>query len=510
MAVVDTTYGSVNGVVRNGVHAFLGVPYAAAPERERRFRPPEPPAPWGGVRPSRYGDVVRQAKAPGKFGDLFLPPNPQGSSSLNLNVWTPDPGSVGLPVMVWIHGGAFTIGSGSDGVYNGSRFAADGVVTVTINYRLGVDGFLHIDPAWEGSGNFGMLDQIAALRWVQDNIAAFGGNPSQVTIAGESAGGMSVGTLMAMPQAEGLFRRAIPQSGAGHNGITTDSAKAVSEELFTRLRLNPGDVAGLISTPIDLLHEAQTAVTEEIVASQDFEKYGDLLASTARMAWQPLIGLDDLPKRPVEAIASGSATGVDVLVGTTADEYQLFLGIDPSAVGIESGMVDLFFAAVFGAAGKDGAAALELYSDNRPGATALDLMAAMQTDQVFRIPAIRLAEAQLANHPDVWMYRFSWPSPMFGGRIKAGHATEIPFVFDNLDDELARALVGDSAPQSLADDMHGSWVSFIKGDGPGHAGIPEWPRYDVADRPTMDFDDGNTRVVLDPDAEERRLWDGVL
>ncbi|MDH3680036.1 MAG: carboxylesterase family protein, partial [Acidimicrobiia bacterium] len=170
MSVVDTAYGSVNGIAREGVHAFRGIPYAAAPDGGRRFRPPERPASWEGVRPSRFGDVVRQARAQGQFGDLFLPPNPQGSDCLNLNVWTPDPGAAGLPVLVWIHGGAFVIGSGSDGVYDGTTFARNGVVTVTINYRLGVDGFLHTGPSYEGSGNFGMLDQIAALEWVQENI----------------------------------------------------------------------------------------------------------------------------------------------------------------------------------------------------------------------------------------------------------------------------------------------------------------------------------------------------
>ena len=510
MSVVDTAYGSVNGIAREGVHAFRGIPYAAAPDGGRRFRPPERPASWEGVRPSRFGDVVRQARAQGQFGDLFLPPNPQGSDCLNLNVWTPDPGAAGLPVLVWIHGGAFVIGSGSDGVYDGTTFARNGVVAVTINYRLGVDGFLHTGPSYEGSGNFGMLDQIAALEWVQENIAAFGGNPAQVTIAGESAGGMSVGTLLAMPKARGLFRRAIPQSGAGHNGITTDGANAVAAELFRMLGLEKGDVGGLIASPYQRVLDAQSAITEDLAVSTDADKYGDLIASTARMAWQPLIGLDEVPKRPVDAVSSASAAGVDLLVGCTADEYHLFLGIDPAALGIDASMVDALYDAVFGSAGKDGSAALEQYRKSRPDASDLDLLAAMQTDQVFRIPAIRLAEAQLANHPDVWMYRLSWPSPAFDGAIKAGHATDIPFMFDNLDDELARALIGDSAPQSLADEMHGAWVSFIKGDGPGHAGIPAWPRYDIVDRPTMDFDDGTTKIVNDPDDSERRLWDGVL
>jgi para-nitrobenzyl esterase len=509
MAVIQTRLGKVEGVEDGGVHAFKGIPYAAAPVGARRFRPPAPPEAWDGVRPSAINDVVRQADSPGVFGDLFRPPNPQGEDCLNLNVWTPDPGAAGLPVLVWIHGGAFTIGSGSDPTYDGSSFARHGIVAVTINYRLGVDGFLHVSPDAQGSGNFGMLDQIAALEWVRDNIASFGGDPDRVTIAGESAGGMSVGTLMAMPAARGLFRRAIPQSGAGHNGISTTSGDVVARELMTMLGLGRHDIDALIELPYDRVLAAQSSISQEILGSQDFEKWGELLAGGAQMAFQPLIGLDDLPKRPIEAIESGSAADIDILVGHTAEEFLLFVGLAPELMGITEEMLEPIFAVVFGMAGKDGAAALETYRGNRPGATPLELLAALETDRVFRIPAIRLAEAQAANDAAVWMYRFSRTSTAFDGAIGAGHATELPFTFNTLDVPMSLGLTGDDPPAALAEAMHGAWSAFIADGAPGVPVLPEWPRYDTDRRATMDFGDTTNQVLDDPAADERALWDGV-
>jgi para-nitrobenzyl esterase len=500
---MDTTVKTTSGLVAgadagDGILAFRGVPYAAPPVGERRFRPPVHPEAWDGTRDaSRFGDVVPQMRSPGVFHELFDPVNAQGADCLNLNVWTPDPGGAGLPVLVWIHGGAFVIGSGSDSIYDGRTFARDGVVTVTINYRLGALGFHHVGDA-PGSGAFGILDQIAALEWVQDNIAAFGGDPSRVTIAGESAGGMSVGTLLGAPAADGLFRRAIPQSGAAHHGLPAAASELIAHHLAERVGLDVDDVAAWRALSEQRLLDAQQALNNEVTSTRDAARFGQ--AALSSMPWQPMHGGDVLPQRPIEAVRDGSARSVDVLVGTCRDEFMLFLGIAPELLALDDTMVGPMFDVVFATAGS---VALETYRGNRPGAAAADLLGALETDRMFRIPAIRLAEAQVANGARTYAYQFSWESPAFDGRIKAGHALELPFMWDNVADPMARRLIGEDALQSLADEMHAAWVRFIT------AGDPGWPQYDTSRRTTREF--GGTNGLLDdPLGDERQLWDGVL
>ena len=223
--VVRTRQGAVRGTMDEGMAVFKGIPYAAPPFGSLRFQPPRPAEPWDGVREAlNYGPTVTKPPYFPPFDAILPEPAIAGEDCLNLNIWTPDPGKVGLPVMVWIHGGAFANGTGAILTYNGSRFARDGVVCVTINYRLGVDGFLYLG---DGNANLGLLDQVAALTWVQENIEAFGGDPNNVTIFGESAGGMSIGTLLSMPLAKGLFRRVIAESGAGHHVISPATAQII-------------------------------------------------------------------------------------------------------------------------------------------------------------------------------------------------------------------------------------------------------------------------------------------
>ncbi len=353
-AVVQTDSGRVEGTMDRGVHAFLGVPYAAPPVGARRFQSPAPPMRWDGVRDgSRFGPVVFQQKMPGIFGELGTPSQPAGDDCLNLNVWTPDPTAAGLPVLVWIHGGAFYGGSGIDDSYNGSAFARDGVVAVTLNYRLGTQGFWHLAeqfPSLSASGNLGMLDQIAALEWVQENIAAFGGDPARVTIAGESAGGMSVATLLAMPGARGLFCRAVPQSGAGHNGISAPTASMIAGHLLDLLGVAPGDLDALMGVDPHLLLDAQIKLGDELTETRDPVRFGEAAASA--MCFQPTYGTDELPQRPVDAIAAGAAKNVAIMTGTTKEEALIFL-VDLKDMFNEP-LVHATMDAVFGAAGKSG------------------------------------------------------------------------------------------------------------------------------------------------------------
>ncbi len=506
---VGITTGRVSGVDDQGVHAFKGIPYAAAPVGDRRLRPPERPPAWGGVRDaSQFGVVALQRPMPGIFGELGTPQNPAGDECLNLNVWTPDPGASGLPVLVWIHGGAFFAGSGIDDVYNGAAFARDGVVAVTLNYRLGVQGFWHLSeqfPQLAESGNLGMLDQIAALEWVQENIAAFGGDPAKVTIAGESAGGMSVSTLMAMPRAKGLFRRAIPQSGAGHNGISAPTASMIAGHMLDMLGVSPGDLDALARVSSKTMLQTETKLGDELTQTRDAARFGEAAASA--MCFQPTYGTELLPERPVDAIAAGAAKDIAVMTGTTKEEALIFL-VDLKDM-FSKELVEATMDGVFGAAGKSGADALAVYSTNRPGAEFHELVAAVETDRMFTVPALRLADAQVRQNPDLWLYRFVWSAPARSGAFGAHHFLEVPFAFDQIDNPQAAGFLGDAHPHALATATHSAWVSFATSGDPNNAALPEWPRYDPATRPTMLFDEP-CRVEQAPNADEVALWDGVL
>src|SRR4029077_158545 len=263
---VTTQQGQVRGLVTDGVAAFKGIPYAAPPFGPNRFQPPRPPKSWDGVRDAlEYGRVPPQPPYAPPFDRLLGDQGRQGEDCLNLNVWTPDPNSGSLPVMVWIHGGAFMRGSGALPTNDGSRFARDGVVCVTINYRLGADGFLYLG---QGIANRGLLDQITALEWVQENIQAFGGDPAKVTIFGESAGAFSVATLLSMPRAHGLFARAIAQSGAAQHASSVATAQLVGRNLADKLGVEP-TMTAIGTVPLEGLVAAQAELAVELALRPD-------------------------------------------------------------------------------------------------------------------------------------------------------------------------------------------------------------------------------------------------
>jgi para-nitrobenzyl esterase len=491
MATAHTRQGTVAGVQANGVHVFKGIPYAAAPFGPRRMRPPEPPAPWDGVRDcTEFGPTVPKNPYPPPFDGLLPEPSIPGEDCLNLNVWTPDPGDARLPVLVWIHGGAFLNGSGAVPQYDGTAFARDGVVCVTINYRLGADGFLFLD---DGIANTGMLDQVAALQWVQDNIASFGGDPALVTVAGESAGAMSVTTLLSMPRTAGLFRRLIAQSGAGQHVLTAATAARVGGYLAERLGV-AATRADIAAVPLEQLLAAQSELSREAqTPPADPARWGEI--TTNLMLFEPVVDGDVLPAVPLDGIRAGAGRDVDVMIGTNRDEQRLFMVPTGIINFIDDNLLQM--AAAFDGLGET---AVPTYRANRPGASAGDLLAVLSGDWFFRIPAIRVAEAR-AESP-TWVYEFAWPTPLLGGTLGACHALEIPFVFDALHTDGADLLVGPEPPEQLAETMHGAWVSFAS------VGDPGWDRYTPAGRSTMVFD-AESAVVTDPRGDERRLWDGL-
>jgi carboxylesterase type B len=395
--------------------------------------------------------------------------------------------------MVWIPGGMFEAGSGAS--YDGSRFARDGIVCVTINYRVGAEGFLYLG---DGDANLGLLDQVTALEWVRENIAAFGGDPGNVTIFGESAGAMSVGTLLSMPRAEGLFRRAIAQSGGAHQVIPAETAQKVGGRLADKLGVEATREA-IAAVPVDRLLQAQAELKADLMAHPDPERWGGEVVVNV-MPWQPVVDGDVVPARPIDRIAAGAGADIDLMAGATTDESTFFLvpggAIEQITTEILAGAVTAY--------GLPVEAALASYGAAHPSASPGDLLAAVQSDWYFRIPVIRLADAHAESSAATYMYEFAWRSPAFDGRLGACHGLEIAFVFDTLgyETEPLEPLLGTDPPQQLADTMHAVWIAFATN---GDCG---WPKYDLSRRATMRFDT-TSEVVDDPRSAERALWEGV-
>jgi para-nitrobenzyl esterase len=482
---VNTTSGEVRGQEDGGVTRFLGIPYAASPTGDRRFRAPAPPPAWDGVLDaSAFSATPPKPDYPPPL-DVMLPePNIPGENWLTLNVWTP--GGAARPVMVWIHGGAFSHGNSAAPVYGGRAFARDGVVLVTINYRLGVDGFAVLPDA---PANRGLLDQIAALEWVRDNIAAFGGDPGNVTIFGESAGAMSVTTLLSIPRARGLFARAITQSGAAQAAADPADAALVTKELGQALGLE-ATAANLAGVPLPALIEAQTIVRDALAAQPDPARFGVSIVVSS-IPFPPVIDGDLIPRHPLAAIAAGEAADVPLLTGTTSDEFRLFL----VPTGRAAFVTDDLLAALLPVLGVSPAVA-GLYRSHRPGATPGDLLAALLTDSYFRLPALAVAEARTGSAP-TFVYEFAWPSPV--GGLGACHAMDIPFVFDNLAADGVDRLTGPQAPPQLAARMHAAWVSFAR------TGDPGWRPFGM-DYPVFVFRESGGTLELDPRGDERAIW----
>ncbi|MEV6252267.1 carboxylesterase/lipase family protein [Nocardia sp. NPDC051911] len=491
--MVRLGHGVVRGKTASGVHAFLGIPYAAPPFGANRMRPPQPVQPWDGERDATaYGPTAPKGDYPPQFAPLFPEVVIPGEDCLNLNVWTPDPGATGLPVLVWLHGGSFTNGSSSVGAYDGSAFARDGVVCVTVNYRLGAEGYLFLD---DGIANLGLLDQLAALRWVRDNIAAFGGDPARVTVAGESAGAMSVTTLLSMPLAEGLFAQAIAQSGAAAHTLTRQQARTVGGYLADVLGVAP-DRKVIEAIPLDKLVQAASDLVVEVQTAPDPAKWGQLALSLLPFA--PALDGAILTAMPIDAITAGQGAEIPLLIGSNRDEGRLFLVPTGIIAAIDEPTLAMM-AGAYGLTGDD----LAVYRTNRPESSCGDILAAVITDWYYRIPAIRVSEARsAAGATRTWMYRFDHPEPEANHGLGACHGTEVPFVFDTITRPETHPLLGDAPSQAAADRTHRVWVEFIT------HGEPGWAPYDTVGRTTGLLTD-NINPVDDPAGDERALWEDI-
>jgi para-nitrobenzyl esterase len=479
MTEVRVEAGVVRGTLESGVAVFRGIPYAEPPVGEHRFGAPRPVKAWDGVREAtNYGPPPPQS---GLFGMDALASDTD-DNWLTVNVFTPDLGA-NLPVMVWIQGGGYMFGTSGLPEYDGGRLVRDGgVVLVTFNYRTGLEGFAQFAGA---PANRGLLDQVAALQWVRDNIAGFGGDPGQVTVFGESAGGGSVAALLAMPRAVGLFHRAIVQSMPGvffTPELATDIAGVFAAELG--LRPTVADMATVAPAELPAVGDAVMAKI-----SQWADRWG--LAAHRSIPVAPVVDGDVLPATPWQALAEGAARDIDLIAGHVRNEQRLFALIE----GILGMVTD-----------EQATAALDLYAPSPDGARKYratgagpdDLYDQVHSDLLFRMPSLRLAEAHTGR---THVYELTWPAPGMGGALGACHGLDVPLVFGNLTSGQPAVLLGDDVTEAevVSAQMRKAWTAFAT------TGDPGWPAYDPEQRLTRIFDTEPT-VGTYPEDTSRRIW----
>ncbi|OPC82879.1 hypothetical protein B4N89_19780 [Embleya scabrispora] len=487
MVRVRTSLGELIGAESDGVRVFRGVPFAAPPVGPARFRPARPAPAWHGVRDAR--EFARAAPQP--IGQYGAAPVDIDEDCLYLNVFAPaEPGP--HPVLVWVHGGGYTSGASFEAVYDGSALARHGVVVVTVAYRLGVLGLLHLrhllGDAYADSSANSLLDVVRALRWVREHIAAFDGDPGRVTLGGVSAGGKVTANLLALPAARGLFHRAIVQSGGAQTVRTVPEAEEATGHVLAALGLGPDRAAELVDVPVPDLLAAQA------------EAIG---RGTARFVFRPVVDPDGpLPAVPLHTIRGD----VPLLLGSNQDEEEMFVvtersgGREPVAADLANlRRPDRLAELVRGYA--------ELYPELNGRSRRIRLL----TAESYGIPTVRLAEAQHAAGGQAYMYRFRWAPKAHPQRLGSPHAIDIPFVFGTLDTPLGRWLTGGvpAEARALSGRIRQAWAAFVAGGPPVADGLPDWPLYDPTERRTMLLDVPAT-VVGDPDREERRVWDHAM
>jgi para-nitrobenzyl esterase len=503
--VVETSAGRVTGrlqsVPAGGRHlsVFRGIPYARAPIGEHRFRPAEPAVPWAGVLAATQPGPAAPQPSEDPISSILPGMMPEHTSEdcLRLDLYAPagDGGPPGRPVMVWVHGGAFVIGSGSLPTYDASLLAAEqGVVVVSPNYRLGALGFLHLPDAGVAA-NCGLSDLVQALQWVRQNVAVFGGDPGNVTLFGESAGAGAILHLLVAPAAAGLFRRAILQSPGVSQVVEPPQAGLVAERFLRRI----GGVSRLWSATVDEVVVAQTSAVE------------DLAGSAGAMPFHPVVDGSFLPEAPLSGLARGRAASVSTLIGTTAEEMQLFASAGMARLDLQQ-LVSALRPVVTAATGRDpGPAAVEALVRKYESWTAAwgggpaEVWAAVATDGLMRLPVERAADAQAEHQPHTYVYNFAWRPGGRAAPLRACHAIDLPFAFGTFDKEgWAEFLGAGAGARRVSTAMRAAWASFARDGSPSIAG--GWPPWEPAVRTTLVLDDPPI-CVADPSAERRAAWD---
>jgi len=494
--IAPTSSGRVRGAINSGINVFKGIPYGGPTNGRNRFMPPVKPLPWTDVRDAlAYGPTAPQALGRTRRG---VPA--EAEDCLVLNVFTPAVGSGKRPVMVWLHGGGFSYGTGSDAILEGSNLARAGdVVVVTINHRLNVFGYTYLGEAgghdFALSGSAGMLDIVAALEWVRDNIDRFGGDPTLVTIFGQSGGGRKVATLMAMPSAKGLFHRAIVESGAVLRLTEKADAVQTTEMLMAHLGLGKGQVRELQDVPMPRLLEAYAAISDKVPVREP-----------GQTANSPTVDGKTIPSHPWDPGAPALSARIPLLIGYARTEETLYDRPTPETLALdEAGLRTR----AKGRVGGDLDAVIAAFRAAHPDATPWDLWILIATDHPRGTYSRETAKRKAAQAgAPAYLYRFDWETPEGGGHMRSPHTVEIPFVFSNI--AIAGPLISKmSEAYTLAEKVSASWVAFARTGDPNVAGLPQWPAYSAARRDTMLFSN-MSRVAQDPDRGPRLVMERAL